>query len=137
MEPASPERRLLEIPGAGPRTVATFTGEAGDVNRFSSSTELIGFIGWHPKISESGEKISQHPKMSKKGSPTLRAALYMASVACIKHNRELRSLYLKKISQGKEAKQALVCVGKKLACIMYSMLKNGTSYDPQRVFIQT
>ena len=47
----------------------------------------------------------------------------MASVACIKHNRELRSLYLKKISQGKEAKQALVCVGKKLACIMYSMLK--------------
>jgi len=71
MEPASPERRLLEIPGAGPRTVATFTGEAGDVNRFSSSTELIGFIGWYPKISESGEKISQHPKMSKKESPIL------------------------------------------------------------------
>ena len=70
-EPASPERRLLEIPGVGPRTVATFTGEAGDVNRFSSSTELIGFIGWYPKISESGEKISQHPKMSKKGSPIL------------------------------------------------------------------
>jgi len=64
--------------------------------------------------------------MSKKGSPTLRATLYMVSVACIKHNRELRSLYLKKISQGKEAKQALVCVGKKLACInvQYAQKRN-------------
>jgi len=70
-EPPSSEGYLLEIPGAGPRTVATFTGEVGDVNRFSSSTELIGFIGWYPKISESGEKKSQHPKMSKKGSPIL------------------------------------------------------------------
>jgi len=135
-EPASPERRLLEIPGVGPKTVAAFRGEVGDVTRFSRATELIGFIGWHPKIYESGEKKSQHPKMSKKGSPTLRVALYMASVSCIKHNRELRSLYLRKISQGKEAKQALICVGKKLICIMYGMLKNGTSYDPQRVFIQ-
>lgn len=98
------------------------------MNRFSSTAELIGFIGWHPKISESEEKRSQHPKMSKKGSPTLRAALYMASIACIKHNRELKSLYLKKTSQGEEVRQTLVCVGKKLAYIMYSMLKNGTSY---------
>jgi len=135
-EPPSPEGRLLEIPGVGPKTVAAFRGEVGDVNRFKSGKELIGFIGWHPKISESGEKKSQHPKMSKKGSSTLRAALYIASVSCIKHNRELSSLYLKKISQGKEAKQALVCVGKKLAYIMYSILKNGSSYDPQRVFLQ-
>ena len=135
-EPSSPEGRLLEIPGVGPQTIAAFRGEVGDVNRFSSSNEIIGFIGWHPKIFESGQKKKQHPKMSKKGSPALRAALYMASVSCIKHNRELRSLYLQKISQGKEAKQALICVGKKLICIMYSMLKYGTSYDPQRVFIQ-
>jgi len=81
----------------------------------------------NPTLGYSETKISQHPKMSKKGHSTLRAALYMASVTCIKHNKELKSLYLKKISQGKEAKQALVCVGKKLSCIMYSMLKNGTS----------
>jgi len=135
-EPPSPEEHLLEIPGVGPKTVATFIGEVGDVARFKQAKELIGFIGFHPTISESGKRKNQHPKMSRKGSPTLRAALYMASISCIKHNRELRALYLKKISQGKKPKQALICVGKKLACIMYSMLKNGTSYDPQRVFTQ-
>ncbi len=37
----------------------------------------------------------------------------------------------------REAEHALVCVGKKLAYIMYSILKNESLYDPQRVFVQT
>jgi transposase len=135
-EPFSPEGRLLQIPGVGPRTVATFLGEVGDITRFSSHRELIGFIGWYPNISESGEKKNPHPKMSRKGSAPLRAALYMAAVASLKHNKEMKTLYLKKRSQGKVAKQALVCVSKKLACIMYSMLKYESCYDPQRVFVQ-
>lgn len=136
-EPSSPEGRLLAIPGVGPKTVAAFLGEVGDVTRFSSHREMIGFIGWHPKISESGEKKNPHPKMSKKGSAPLRAALYMAAVASLRHNKELRALYLKKRSQGKEAKQALICVGNKIACTMYSIIKYGSFYDPQRIFVQT
>ena len=66
----------------GPKTVATFIGEVGDVARFKQDKELIGFIGFHPTISESGKRKNQHPKMSRKGSPTLRAALYMASISC-------------------------------------------------------
>jgi len=67
-DPPSPQKRLLSIHGVGPKTVAAFLGEVGDnVNRFSSANKLIGFIGWHPKISESGESKNLHPKMSKKG----------------------------------------------------------------------
>jgi len=55
-EPFSPEGRLLAIPGVGPKTVATFLGEVGDVTRFSSNRELIGFIGWYPKISQVGSE---------------------------------------------------------------------------------
>jgi len=136
-EPSSPQKRLLGIPGVGPKTVATFLGEVGgDVTRFSSSNKLIGFIGWHPKISESGEKKNLHPKMSKRGPSALRASLYMAAVASLKHNLYLRSLYHRKISEGKESKQALICVGKKIISIMYSMLKYEVDYDPQRIFFQ-
>jgi len=131
------EKRLLSIPGVGPKTVAAFLGEVGDnVTRFSSANKLIGFIGWHPKISESGESKNLHPKMSKKGPSALRASLYMAAVASLKHNPYLRSLYHRKISEGKESKQALICVGKKILSIMYSMLKYEAHYDPQRIFFQ-
>lgn len=136
-EPSSPQKRLLSIPGVGPKTVAAFLGEVGgDVTRFSSANKLIGFIGWHPRISESGEKKNLHPKMSKKGPSALRASLYMAAVASLKHNPYLRSLYHRKISEGKESKQALICVGKKILSIMYSMLKYEADYDPQRIFFQ-
>ena len=136
-EPSSPQKRLLGIPGVGPKTVAAFLGEVGgDVTRFSSANKLIGFIGWHPRISESGEKKNLHPKMSKRGPSALRASLYMAAVASLKHNPYLRSLYHRKISEGKESKQALICVGKKIISIMYSMLKYEADYDPQRIFFQ-
>jgi len=37
-EPFSPQKRLLSIPGVGPKTVAAFIGEVGDdVSRFSFS----------------------------------------------------------------------------------------------------
>ncbi len=58
------------------------------------------------------------------------------TVAALKHNPYLRSLYHRKISEGKESKQALVCVGKKILSIMYSMLKYEADYDPQRIFFQ-
>ncbi|GAI37506.1 unnamed protein product, partial [marine sediment metagenome] len=136
-QPSSPQKRLLGIPGVGPKTIAAFLGEVGnDVTRFSSANKLIGFIGWHPRISESGESKNLHPKMSKKGPSALRASLYMAAVASLKHNPYLRSLYHRKISEGKESKQALVSVGKKIISIMYSMLKYEADYDPQRIFFQ-
>ena len=135
--PSSPQKRLLSIPGVGPKTVAAFLGEVGgDVTRFSSANKLIGFIGWYPRISESGESKNLHPKMSKKGPSALRASLYMAAVASLKHNPYLRSVYHRKISEGKESKQALISVGKKIISIMYSMLKYEADYDPQRIFFQ-
>jgi len=57
-EPSFPQKRLLSIPGVDPKTVAALLGEVGDdVSRFSSANKLIGFVGWYPKISESGDKL--------------------------------------------------------------------------------
>ncbi len=59
----------------------------------------------------------------------------MAAVACLRHNPEMRSLYHKKLSQGKTEKQALICVAKKLLEMMLSMLKSGKPYNPSRVYV--
>jgi hypothetical protein len=59
----------------------------------------------------------------------------MAAVASLKHNPEMRTLYHRKISQGKTEKQALICVGKKLLQVMLAMLRSGESYNPAKVFV--
>ena len=130
-----PGANLLTIPGVGPKTLAAILSAIGpDGQSFESGIKLIGHIGFFPRIYQSGETKKEN-KICKRGPKYLRSALYIAAVACIKHNPEFKSLYHKKISQGKSNKQALIYVAKKLAHLCLSMLKSGESYSPNRVFM--
>lgn len=132
--PNTPADNLLSIPGVGPHTAACVLAEIGDVQRFSSCKEFIGFVGLYPKIEQSGSSLNK-TKLTTKGSRLLKHSLYLSSVACLKHNAYLRNLYHKKVSQGKAPKQALIVVSRKLASIMYSMLKNNLAYDINRLAV--
>jgi transposase len=126
---------LLTIPGVGEKTVAAVLSYLGaDGSNFSNSTKAIGYVGFFPKIYQSGQSLREN-KICKRGPKLLRWALYMAAVACLRHNPEMRTLYHKKLSQGKTEKQALICVAKKLLEVMLSMLKSGEPYDPLRVYV--
>ena len=130
-----PGANLLSIPGIGPKTLAAFLSIAGsDGSAYPDGKSIVGYIGFFPKIYESGE--TRHDNIiSRRGPNYARRAFYIASVACLKHNDEFKALYDRKISQGKSAKQALICVAKKLIHLCLSMLKSGESYNPSRVFM--
>ena len=132
--PNTPADNLLTIPGVGLHTAACVLAEVGDIQRFSSCKDFIGFVGLYPEIKQSGSSLNK-AKLSTKGSRLLKHALYISSVACLKHNSYLRNLYHKKLSQGKAPKQALIVVAHKLASIMYSMLKNNCVYDITRLAV--
>ena len=130
-----PGSNLLSIPGVGPKTLAAILSAVGSNGQaFCDGKHFVGHIGFFPKIYESGE--TRHANtISNRGPKYLRAALYMAAVACLKHNPEFKALYNRKVSQGKTAKQSLVYVARKLAHLCLSMLKSGESYNPSRVFM--
>jgi transposase len=130
-----PGQNLLSIKGVGDKTLAAIISYLGsDGSNFPDSKSAIGYVGFYPKIYESGQTRRDN-KISKRGPKVLRWALYMAAVASLKHNKEMRTLYHKKLSQGKTEKQALICVGKKLLQISLSLLKSGETYNPARVFV--
>ncbi len=130
-----PGQNLLSIKGVGDKTLAAIISYLGsDGSNFPDSASAVGYVGFYPKIYESGQTRRDN-KISKRGPKVLRWALYMAAVASLRHNKEMRTLYHKKLSQGKTEKQALICVGKKLLQIALSMLKSGEAYNPARVFV--
>lgn len=130
-----PGKNLLSINGVGDKTLAALLSYLGsNGSNFHDSKSAIGYVGFYPKIYESGQSRKDN-KISKRGPKVLRWALYMAAVASLKHNKEMRTLYHKKLSQGKTEKQALIYVGKKLLQIALSMLKSGETYNPARVFV--
>jgi len=126
---------ITSIPGVGPKTAAVLIAEIGDISRFASANHLVGYFGFFPQIRESGGKILGTPKISPRGPKHFRKALYMAAVACLKHNREMKAVYDRKVSQGKAAKQALIAVARKLLATVYSLLRYQTTYNPLRLNI--
>jgi len=132
-----PGNNLLTIPGVGKKTVAAFLSIAGtDGANFSSPIKLIGYLGFFPQIYESGTTRRDN-FISSRGPRYVKWAFYNAGVACLKHNLQMRTMYHRKISEGKAPKQAIICVVKKLAQLMLSMLKSGETYNPARVFAET
>lgn len=74
-------------------------------------------------------------RLAKRGIPIAKHALYMAAVGSVLHNPQLNKLFHDKISAGKSKKEALIILSKKLATIIFSIVKHNKPYDPTRVFI--
>jgi transposase len=127
-------KKLSTIPGVGVNTIATIVGELGDIDRFSNAKQVVKYFGLFPQHSESGVGKKANPPMAKCGSANARHAVYLASVACLKHNPDLKGVYDRKLAEGKSPVQALIVVCHKLIHIIYSMLKYDTTFDPKRLF---
>lgn len=120
---------LTTINGVGKTLAAVFISEIGDINRFDAPEKLAAFAGIDPSVKQSGEFIGTKCHMSKRGSPYLRRALYLAAVSCNLHNPAMRTIYDKKRSQGKPHAVALSVVERKLVNIIFNLMKTGKSYE--------
>ena len=124
---------LKTIPGVSSKTIAAVISECGDLSRFKTPIKFIGYLGLFPTENSSGNsKSTGH--LSKRGSSLAKHALYMASVSCLLHNKELKQYYDTKKSQGKSKQEGIIAVSRKLATIIYSIFRHNTPYDPSRVF---
>ena len=59
---------LMTIPGISFTISSTILGEINSINRFKDSSKLLAFCGLNPTIHQSGQYLSSHSSMSKRGS---------------------------------------------------------------------
>ena len=124
---------LHTIPGIGIIGAATILAEIGDISRFKNSSALVAFAGIDPTVRQSGEFNSTHNHMmSKRGSPYLRHAIFLAATTCSFHNSPLNAYYKKKRDQGKHHLTATGAVARKLTTVIYAVLQDGKPYEPKK-----
>ena len=123
---------LHTIPGIGIIGVATILAEIGDISRFKNSSALVAFAGIDPTVRQSGEFNSTHNHMSKRGSPYLRHAIFLAATTCSFHNSPLNAYYKKKRDQGKHHLTATGAVARKLTTVIYAVLRDSKPYEPKK-----
>ena len=125
---------LRSIDGVADKTIFAILSECGDISRFKSGQAFIGFLGLYPTLQQSGN-TTKYGKIAKRGAKLAKLAIYQAAVACVRHNNELKKIYLDKKSSGRAPKECIVIIARKLAMIIYSIYKNNTPYNPARVFL--
>lgn len=119
---------ITTIPGIGPILGAVILGEIGDIRRFESPAKLVAFAGIDASVSRSGEFESSHNKMSKRGSPYLRRALFMAANVSVQRDPDLAAYYEKKRAEGKHHNTCIGAVSRKLCYILHSILTENRAY---------
>jgi len=125
---------LRTIPGVADKTILALLSECGNLDRFYAPKALIGFLGLYPTLSQSGDS-TRHGRLAKRGASLAKKAIYLASIAAIRHNDEMRTIYMNYRSKGRAKKEAIIIVARKLLTIIYTIYTRNIPYDPQRVFV--
>lgn len=119
---------VTTIPGIGDTVAAVILGEIGDISRFSNASKLAAYAGIDASVSQSGEYRSTNNRMSKRGSPYLRKALFQAALIAAFHDPVFSAFYQKKRSEGKHHLTALGAVARKLCNTIFAVLKRNSPY---------
>lgn len=122
-------QHLTTIKGIGPVLAATLLAEIGDIHRFASLESLVAYSGIDPSVFESGEFTGRKQHMSKRGSPYLRRALWLAAHSARQWNTDLDSYFQRKLAEGKPYKVAMGALCRKLLARVYVVLKENRPYQ--------
>jgi transposase len=122
-------QHLTSIVGIGPVTAATILGEIGDIQRFDSLEKLVGYTGIDARVYQSGQFTGSEMHMSKRGSPYLRRAVWLAANIARQHDLELQAYYERKRAEGKHHNTVIGALCRKLLARIFVVLKEQRPYE--------
>jgi transposase len=125
--------RLRSIRGVGPRTAEVIVATLDQPRRFATRRQVAAYAGLVPRRYQSGQ-MDRSGRITKRGNPLLRQVLNQAAWVAVRCNPALREFFLQ-VGGGhkKRRKQAIVALMRKLLVISWAMLRDGTSYQAQRL----
>ncbi len=116
-----------KVPGVGPVVSAGVVAELGNLSRFQSSRQMVAFVGLALKENSSGKRKGR-AVITKQGSSEVRRLVYLAAMACIRHDNRFGRFYRRLIAAGKPTKLALIATGRKILVTMRALSKSGGEY---------
>jgi len=121
------QRTLLDsVKGVGPVTILTLTAalpELGSLGR----RQIAKLVGVAPLANDSG--LHKGKRRIWGGRTDVRAVVYMAALAAIKHNPTIKVFHSRLIAAGKPKKVAIVACMRKLLTILNAMLRDQSMWN--------
>jgi len=125
---ADEQAKLLEsIPGIGHYSAVAIASRIGDIERFKRPDSLANYFGLTPGCRNSGEATQRLGSITKEGSKMVRYLLNQAVVRVLRFDGAMRQ-WFKRIKKRRGSKIARVAVMRRLATIIWHMLKKKEKY---------
>lgn len=121
---------ITTIPGIGETLGAIILSEIGDIHRFDAPNKLVAFAGLDVRVTQSGEFTGTRQKISKRGSPYLRRAIWLAASRAAFCDPLLSEYYQTLRARGKHHLTAVGAVSRKLCNTIYTILKEDRPWRP-------
>lgn len=126
---------ILEISGIGERILSGILAEMGDISRFDDAKELQKLSGLG-LVSCSSGKHKGETKISHRGRKRLRYWLFQGARSAVAHGEEYKWIHVHYTTRAEnplQKMQSLIVIACKLLRVIYTMLKTGKPYDPEKL----
>ena len=124
---AAKEDLLASVPGIGPvvaRTLIAELPELGSLDR----RKIAALVGVAPFTRQSGHWRGK--SFIAGGRPTVRAALFVATMSAVRHNPAIRALRERLLAKGKPKMVVMVACMRKLLTILNAILRDQKPWQP-------
>ena len=130
-DPALNHKRaiLTSVPGVGELTAAVILAELPELGSIGSK-QAAALTGVAPINRDSGAHRGERHIGG--GRPSVRCALYMATLSVIRYEPTLKAFYQRLRQAGKKPKVAIVAVMRKLVTLLNVLLQRNTLWKPQQ-----
>lgn len=118
---------LRSVPGIGPATSAVLIAELPELGHLDRR-QIAALAGLAPINRDSG--LFRGRRTIGGGRPTIRRALYMATVVAVRRNVVIADFYERLRRGGRPVKVALTAAMRKLLTILNAMLRDRRSWQP-------
>jgi len=125
---------VMQLPGVGLLSGMTILSAIGDIRRFPSASQLVGYSGLASSVHDSG-KTRWTGKITKQGRRELRAVLVECAWSAVRYSPHWRATF-ERLAHRVSKQKAIVAIARKLLVVIWHVLTNrkpDRQTDPQAV----
>lgn len=121
--------RLKSIPGIGTKTAIMLTVITNDFEKFENHKQLIAYVGFSPRLYQSGTSVRGKGHICKMGKSQIRKLMYLYSWSAKRCNPDCVKMYNRLNEKGKPERVIKIALANKLLKQAFSIVKNQTYYS--------
>jgi transposase len=121
--------RVRTIPGVGLKTAIMMCVITDNFTKFENHKQLTAFVGFSPRLYQSGTSVKGKGHICKMGKPQIRKLLYLCSRSAKRVNKNCIEMYTRLKEKGKPERVIKIALANKLIKQIFAIAKNKQVYN--------